>query len=971
MATAELVSSLEKFVAFARSLKGDEKSEGQAFLDHFFRALGHAGAIEAGATFEHRIAKKPGSSQLELLKGEDAARRPGGKKFADLLWPERVLIEMKSRKENLEKHYDQAFEYWTHIVPRRPPYVILCNFDQFWIYDFNQQLFDPVDRLLLRNLPQSASALGFLLPDARKPIFDNNRVEVTRKAADVFAEVFRKIVARGEARPRAQRFILQLLVSVVAEDLALLPPDIVTALLADCVKDPASSYDLLGGLFRQMASPEKARGGRFAEVAYFNGGLFAHVDPVELKYTEAFELHNAALTYDWAQVKPEIFGTLFQHSLDDGADGKGRDERHAFGAHFTSEFDIQKVVGPTIVRPWRERIDAAGRDPARLSAALDDLRRFRVLDPACGSGNFLFVAYREMKRLERDLLVRLQKVRARQELASAVSIQQFHGLDVLPFAVELAKVTLMLAKELEIREAARLGESEGLFFLEKPLPLDNLDANIQCADALFTPWPAADAIIGNPPYLGSRYLAKEHGYDYVRKLNERFPDTPKMADFCTHWFRLAHDALPPEGRAGLVGTNTIRQNESREASLDYITKNGGAITEAVSTQVWSGDAQVHVSIVNWVKGDSPGTKRLATQVGDSAEGAWKIEEVVAIAPTLSSTTNVSAGKVIKANQEPKVVYVGQYPFNEGFLLTPDEAAAMIQAEPKCREILFPYMIGRDLVENGVPTRWSIDFGQNDVFFARGYPLAFERVKERVMPDVLSKAEAEKEATGKQSTRWTRVAERWWQFRDYQPGTINAINKVPRYIAVSRVTKRPIFEFISSGIRPDNTVVVFPLADNYSFGILSSGIHFTWFKARCSTLKGDFRYTSDTVFDTFPWPQSPAKRQIAEVAAAAVALRGLRREIMAKLNYFLRQLYRTLEEPGANPLRDAHARLDAAVRAAYGMPPAADPLAFLLDLNLTLAAKESAGQKITPPGLPLPESGRPAFITEDCIRVAEP
>ena len=223
VATAELQSSLAKFVTFARSLKGDEKSEAQLFLDHFFRALGHGGVQEAGATLEFRIAKKPGSAQLELIKGDDAVKAKGGKKFADLLWPERVLIEMKSRKENLEKHYDQAFEYWTHIVPKRPPYVILCNFDEFWIYDFNTQLFDPVEKLLTRDLASNSAGLNFLLPHAQKPIFGNNRVEVTRKAADTFAEVFRKIVARGEDRTRAQRYILQLLVSVVAEDLGLLP----------------------------------------------------------------------------------------------------------------------------------------------------------------------------------------------------------------------------------------------------------------------------------------------------------------------------------------------------------------------------------------------------------------------------------------------------------------------------------------------------------------------------------------------------------------------------------------------------------------------------------------------------------------------------------------------------------------------------------------------------------------------------
>ena len=171
----ELKPALEAFVTFARSLRGDEKGESQTFLDHFFRALGHAGAIEAGATFEFRVAKKPGSAQLELVIGKEncrasaplaaggprPAKRPppkaGGKKYADLLWPDRVLIEMKSRGANLEKHYDQAFDYWTHIVPKRPPYVILCNFDEFWIYDFNIQLFDPLDRISLSKPLESSN----------------------------------------------------------------------------------------------------------------------------------------------------------------------------------------------------------------------------------------------------------------------------------------------------------------------------------------------------------------------------------------------------------------------------------------------------------------------------------------------------------------------------------------------------------------------------------------------------------------------------------------------------------------------------------------------------------------------------------------------------------------------------------------------------------------------------------------------
>lgn len=211
----ELKTALADFVGFAQTLRGDEKSESQSFLDHFFRALGHAG-VEAGATFEFRVAKKPGSPQLELIKGNGAPlpRAKGGKKFADLLWPDRVLIEMKSRGENLEKHYDQTFDYWTHIVPKRPPFVILCNFDEFWIYDFNTQLFDPVDRIKLAELPENISSFNFLLPIWKKPIFGNNWVDVTRRAADQMAESFKEIVGRGEDRERAQRFILQMLVAL-------------------------------------------------------------------------------------------------------------------------------------------------------------------------------------------------------------------------------------------------------------------------------------------------------------------------------------------------------------------------------------------------------------------------------------------------------------------------------------------------------------------------------------------------------------------------------------------------------------------------------------------------------------------------------------------------------------------------------------------------------------------------------------
>ena len=951
--------ALSEFIRFAQDLRGDEKSESQSFLDHFFRALGHEGVIEAGATFEFRVAKKPGSPQLELIKG-DGARPKGGKKFADLLWPDRVLIEMKSRGENLEKHYDQAFDYWSHIVPHRPPFVILCNFDEFWIYDFNTQLFDPVDRIALRDLPENVASFNFLLPVWKKPVFGNNRVEVTRKAADQMATVFREIVDRGEDRQRAQRFILQLLVSMVAEDIGLLPREIVTELLYECAEKGASSYDLIGSLFRHMATAEKARGGRFANVDYFNGGLFQVVDPIELKRPEAYRLHEAARYNDWSKVRPEIFGTLFQDSMD-------KKERHAFGGHFTSEFDIRKVVGPTIVRPWREKIDAAGKNVGELRKALAALREFRVLDPACGSGNFLFIAYREMKRLERDILLRLREVSTREPLESAISLHQFFGIDIIQFAVELAKVTLMLAKELELIEAKKLEETDQLVIEEKPLPLDNLDKNIICADALFTEWPKADAIIGNPPYLDARKINLEHGAEYTKRLRKTFVGVPGRADFVTYFFRKTHDELGQGGRAGLVGTNTIRQNYSRQGGLDYIIANGGTITDAVSTEVWSGEAAVHVSIVNWIKGDDDSVKRLSIQRGDHVSSPWESYELPEINSALSPNLDVASAQSLKTNSKSSACFEGQQPGHSGFRVSAAEAKMLRKASTG--DVIFPYLNGDELLSGTYETepRFILDFGDRNIFAAQQFAAALDVIRERVLPNWEKNARKEKDQTGKETGEHQNRLQTWWQLKRRRGAMLAALAKIPRYIACSRVTKRPIFEFIASSIHPDSSLTVFPLADDYSFGVLQSGIHFDWFKARCSSLKGDYRYTSDTVFDTFSWPQEPTRAQIKEVAEAAVALRALRRETMRKLKYSLRKLYKMLEEPGDNPLRDAHARLDTAVRAAYGMAEDVDPLAFLLELNLACAAKEKAGKNITPPGLQLPPEEQAEFVTHDCIR----
>jgi hypothetical protein len=281
---------LQNFIKYVQTLKGDEKGEAQVFCDRLFQAFGHEGYKEAGATLEERLARK----------GKHV-------KFVDLIWKPRLLFEMKSRKENLGDHYQQVFEYWLHSVPHRPRYVVLCNFDEFWIYEFDEQLEEPMDRIRLEDLPQRYTALNFLFPTEKKPLFGNNRVAVTRAAADKLAVVFNSILRRVKDRERAQRFILQCLIAMVSEDVGLLPRGIFLEILNDC-DSKAKSYDLIGNLFRQMNSPRPAGGGRYREAPYFNGGLFGVVDPVELITGEVLLLTQAA-EEDWGRVQPAVFGS--------------------------------------------------------------------------------------------------------------------------------------------------------------------------------------------------------------------------------------------------------------------------------------------------------------------------------------------------------------------------------------------------------------------------------------------------------------------------------------------------------------------------------------------------------------------------------------------------------------------------------------------------------------------------------------
>lgn len=920
----EIRDRLDSFVAWRHdNLIGDEKGEAQVFLDRLFQAIGYRGVFEAGARLEYRV-------------GNDN----GGTSFADLLWKPRVLIEMKKGKTDLSRHFRQAFNYWARAVPDRPRYVILCNFDELWVYDFENQIDTPVERIPLAELSARWEALGFMLPQALEPVFGNDLVAVTREAARDVAKVFTSLKERGVAAQDAQRFSLQCVMAMFAEDIGLLPQHSFTRALHDA-KDGREAYDLIGGLFREMNTPGLTAGGRYVDTPYFNGGLFSRITPQELTDEELRLLREAAAT-QWSDVRPEIFGTLFEGSMDAG-------ERHASGAHFTSQADIVRIVGPVIVQPWLDRIDGA-RSIKALNVLLEAMSQYRVLDPSCGSGNFLYIAYREMRRLEREVIEKIRERRrseglAGQESFGYVSPEQFFGIDVNPFAVEVAKVTMLLGKKLADDEMQEVGRT---------LPLDNLDSIITAGDALFTPWPQVDAIIGNPPYIGRRKMVSELGATYTAKLDASFG--PKgVSDFVTYWFPMAHDHLPDGGRAGFVGTKSIKQGDGRKASLDYLVENNGVIVDAISHMPWSGEANVTVSIVNWQKGGTvPVVRTLWLENGSQPL------ELPLITAALSPEVDLKAAVFLDANRGG--VNQGQtLGMAKVFTISEFDARRFVKADPLAKDIIHPLLGGEQLLKRTSVADWVIDIPEKSADEAyRKYPAVMKFLEKEALPTRQAKALAERAAhetalasnpKAKLNKHHAGFLNRWWMLGWRREELLASTDGLVRYIALTRTSSElrgPVFAFVDGRFRIADSLVAFPYSDDYSLGVLQSKVHVTWFRERCTTLETRLTYTSEAVFRSFPWPQEPTQEAVDRVTRATIAIVN-QRAAAFRLGSTLAKQYDVLRNPGASTLRELHKELDDAVMAAYAFDSEEDLLTQILELNLLLAQQEKDGVAVTPAG----------------------
>jgi len=914
---------------FAAKWAGNTRTERAASQEHFIdlcRMLGVQTPNEADPT----------GDEYAFEKG--AEKSVGGDGFADVWKRRHFAWEYKGKHKDLKAAYQQLLQYREAL--ENPPLLVVCDLHRFEIhtnftntptdvhsFDLERLLADPAEPLrLLRAVMQH--------PQELRP--GKTREELTAKAASEFASLAERLRARGHAPLDVAHFLDKPLFCMFAEDAGLLPANLLRRLAGAARDDPTVFGDGLRDLFTKMAG----QGGLFGaeRIDWFNGGLFDSAAVLPLT-DEEIALVDRVSRLDWSQVEPAIFGTLFERGLDPS-------KRTQLGAHYTDKAAIMRLIDPVLLTPLRrdfedtcakvEALLAEGklvtaRTPAAknplsvFNAFLDRLRAVRVLDPACGSGNFLYLALLALKDLEREAILWAS-------LTLKVPLQFPHigpeavlGIELNPYAAELARVVIWIG---EIQWMLANGFAYSRDPILKPLDtIEQRDAVLDLSDPenpCEPDWPEATVIVGNPPFLGAKLLRTNLGNEYVESLFEVYRGrVAGMADFVVYWYEKAR-AMIEAGRVdrvGLLATQGIRGGGSRQ-TLDRI-KESGDIFLAWSDEPWVLEgAAVHVSFVGFDDGS-------------------ETEKLLDGMPVDSINANLSAGvdltQAVRLPENAGLGFVGDV--KGGAFDIPEDLALAMLASPNPdgrsnADVLRPWVNGLDITRR--PRHmWIIDFGANTpVEEAMLYEAPFEYLKEHVEP-------------ARSKVRRKSYATKWWLHVEPCSGMRAAVEGLDRFIATPTLSKHRLFAWLPAGTLADHQLIVFARDDDYFFGMLHSRPHEIWALSLGTQLESRPRYTPTSTFETFPFPANPAPELIAKVADAARQLNALRVGWLDPLGIGAAQLAkRTLTNLYNSPptwLTQAHERLDRAVHDVYGWPfPLADAevLARLLEMNLERSAQLS-------------------------------
>jgi len=845
----------QEFVNKWRQSTLKESAGSQSHFNDLCYVLGHPTPAQADPegthfTFEH-----------------GANKRTGGQGWADVWKRGYFAWEYKGKHKNLVAAYEQLQLYRDALL--NPPLLIVSDMETIVIYtNFTntvKQTFTLTFDDLLTREGLNTLRNAFEHPDRLRS--DQTAEGVTKQAAIQFGKLAESLRKAGHSPEKAAHFLIRILFCLFAEDIGLLPDNLFTKLIDNTKDDPKRFHELLGELFNHMAD-----GGFFGleRIPHFNGGIFDSAEALPLD-RDSLGILSQGAQLDWSSIEPSIFGTLFERGLDPG-------KRTQLGAHYTSRDDILLIVEPVLMRPLRRRWEEVRHQAQelhnkwqatssttgtktrlrkRLERLLygfaDEISNTKVLDPACGSGNFLYVALRQLLDLEKDVIAFGMSLGFPLRLPMTDPKNLF-GIEINEYAHELAQATIWIGYIQWLRENGFGQPSEPILkALDNIHQMDAILAFDSEGAPIEPEWPEADVIIGNPPFLGDKKMRSELGDQYTNVLRLLFRERlPGGVDLCCYWFEKAR-ALIESGklkRAGLLATQGIRGGANRK-TLERIRESGN-IFWAESDRPWILDgANVHVSMAGFDNGEE------SSCVLDGIS-------VAAINVDLTTATDVASSRRLISNRN--LSFLGSCkggPFDidfeeaAGMLVSPDNPHAMPNSD-----VIRPVVNSRDLLSTHT-TRWIVDSADHELDAFANYEKPFLIVVTRVKP----KRDANR-------NRW--LMENWWRPQRMRPAMRSAIAPLDRFIITPTTAKHRVFAWLKPPVLPDHQLIVFAREDDYFFGVLHSKIHELWALRQGTQLEDRPRYTPTTCFETFPFPWPPGEEPVHDpivhaIAAAAVDL----------------------------------------------------------------------------------------------------
>lgn len=877
----------------------------------------------------------------------------------------------------LRRAFGQVRNYVAHVPGDAPPYLMVVDVPRTlivwdrWSGQYGD--FAAGRRIALASLHERPDDIALLYDIFEQPWVRDPRGRaqaVTKEIAAGLGELAARLEDRGLDNERVARFLMRCVFSCFAEDVGLLPDKLFRQTLEQAkAAGNATVLELaLTSLWKTMDT-----GGMFgAQLLHrFNGHFFKTVEALPLEAGDVDLLIDAA-KYDWSKVEPSIFGTLLVRALDP-------EERHRLGAEYTPRAYIERLVEPTVVEPIRERwtavqgamlqLEQSGKKKD-ITAAVKQLRDFHewmrglsFLDPACGSGNFLYVTMIAVKRIEQEVLKEIERLSGGQGglVLDEVHPRQFHGIEVKPWAREIAELTLWIGYHQFWRDTHG-GRTP-------PDPILEDTGTIECRDAVLawdeivrrpegdrpdpTPrvrhpvtgelvpdpearlpyyeyvgarqaeWPKADFIVGNPPYIGGKKIRQTLGDGYTDALQSVYSALPDAADFVMYWWsRAAHLVAGGEVvRAGLITTNSLRQKHNRPVVRRALAEDANIIW-AIADHEWSGetdDAAVRVSMT--VMGRPRAHAIIGVQQND---GAFAEHRVARINPDLTGGVDLADMLESPLRANDGLCFFGFLINGPGFLIDRAEFERLIAADVRNASVLKPIIGGQDVTRRPAD-EYVIDFGEQSLQEARDFPLLYNIVLDRVKP-------------ARDANRDRGIRENWWRFHRIRQDLRQAMAGLGRVAVTVETMKHRFFTFLTTTTAPDHSLVCIAVDDGSVLGVLSSVIHVTWALAAGGRLGfgNDPRYNRTVCFDPFPFPLPHAPLR-ARIAALAERLDAHRKAAIARdERVTMTGMYNVVEklrsgEPltpkeraiheiaACGVLRDLHDELDALVAEAYGWP----------------------------------------------------